>query len=85
MSEAVRLLEGLMAIADDVEADLNAASLAEDARQSVLKAAFEGRLVGQGPSEEPADHLLARLAESDVNNDLGSASRRRRRPALAAE
>ena len=32
-------------------------------RQSVLKAAFEGRLVAQDPRDEPAEQLLARLSE----------------------
>jgi hypothetical protein len=30
-------------------------------RQSILKAAFEGRLVPQDPTDEPASALLARL------------------------
>ncbi|HEU0155667.1 MAG TPA: hypothetical protein VFQ82_06315, partial [Stellaceae bacterium] len=33
-------------------------------RQSVLKSAFEGRLVAQDPADEPASALLARLRES---------------------
>jgi type I restriction enzyme S subunit len=38
-------------------------SLTIGLRQSVLKTAFEGRLVGQDPRDEPAERLLARLAD----------------------
>ena len=34
-------------------------------RQSILKAAFEGRLVPQDPADEPASALLARLGDSE--------------------
>jgi type I restriction enzyme S subunit len=43
-------------------------------RQSVLKAAFEGRLVRQDPADEPASVLLARLHDSNHQ----TATRRRR-------
>jgi type I restriction enzyme, S subunit len=46
-------------------------------RQSVLKAAFEGRLVPQDPTDEPASVLLARLLDSDHQT-----STRRRRARL---
>ena len=38
-----------------------AISGAASLRQSILKWAFEGRLVDQNPSDEPADHLLERI------------------------
>ena len=44
-------------------------------RQSILKAAFEGRLVPQDPREEPASALLARLRGSNSPRPP-----RRRRP-----
>jgi type I restriction enzyme S subunit len=43
-------------------------------RQSILKAAFEGRLVPQDPADEPASALLARL-----HNGYSSNGARRRR------
>ena len=46
-------------------------------RQSVLKRAFEGRLVPQDPADEPASVLLERLrAEREAER-----KRRKRRPA----
>ena len=48
-------------------------------RQSVLKAAFEGRLVSQDPTDEPASALLARLG----NSHPGNGARRRRARAAA--
>jgi type I restriction enzyme S subunit len=34
---------------------------AESLRQSILKKAFEGRLVPQDPNDEPAEKLLERI------------------------
>lgn len=45
-------------------------------RQSILKAAFEGRLVPQDPTDEPASVLLARLC--DGNQQKGMRRRRAR-------
>ena len=45
-------------------------------RQSVLKRAFEGRLVPQDPADEPASVLLERRAEREAER-----KRRKRRPA----
>ena len=67
----------------DVEAELYRASISASARQAILKAAFEGRLVEQNPSDEPADRLLAKMSEQAAS---APADRRTRRPAaLAAE
>jgi type I restriction enzyme S subunit len=52
-------------------------------RQSILKAAFEGRLVAQYPTDEPASALLARLREGGAARD--TAPRRRGRPRDAAQ
>jgi type I restriction enzyme S subunit len=61
-AEIVRLVsEGLTASADTlVLLDAEAADVAR-LRQSIVKAAFEGRLVPQDPADEPASALLARL------------------------
>jgi len=50
-------------------------------RRSVLKAAFEGKLVPQDPSDEPASVLLDRIrAEREAAPK--PAGRRRARPAM---
>ena len=55
-------------------------------RQSVLKAAFEGRLVEQSLAEEPADRLLARLSEqSETHAHTRRTTHTKRRAAIAAE
>jgi len=65
--EIVEILKVLSAETDaegTIEVELSTGSKTIDPlRQAILKAAFEGRLVQQDPSEEPADRLLARLNE----------------------
>ena len=61
--EAMRVLDQALVATSDVEAEMSAASISNAERQSILKAAFEGRLVAQDPRDEPADRLLARLSE----------------------
>jgi type I restriction enzyme S subunit len=47
-------------------------------RQSILKRAFEGRLVPQDPRDEPASKLLARLAATGAAPPAKPISQRRR-------
>jgi type I restriction enzyme S subunit len=51
-------------------------------RQSILKAAFEGRLVPQNPADEPASALLARVRDGSTGTHAsrGRRGRRRHRP-----
>jgi len=48
-------------VGSQIEADLRRAARL---RQGILKRAFEGRLVAQNPTDEPASVLLARIRES---------------------
>lgn len=52
---------------------------AEALRRSLLKAAFEGRLVPQDAADEPASVLLERIQAERAANGTGIANRRRRR------
>jgi len=57
-------VERRLAIADGVAATVESAlARAARLRQSILKRAFEGRLVPQDPNDEPASALLARIRQ----------------------
>ena len=85
MDEAMRLLDEMLVATVDVEAELRAASLSGPARQSILKAAFEGRLVEQDLCDESVDRLLTRLTEQGGTTVQLRQTRRPKRATLAAE
>ena len=55
---------------------------AERLRQSILKQAFEGKLVPQDPNDEPASVLLEKIRTARVGATLVVAPRAGTRPAL---
>ncbi len=60
--EIVQEIERRFSIADHVEKSIEEGIKKSDAlRRSILKKAFEGKLVPQDPSDEPADKLLERI------------------------
>jgi type I restriction enzyme S subunit len=73
-------IERRLSVADAEEKTIEAA-LAQAARlrQSILKRAFEGRLVPQDPSDEPASELLARSKAEKAKQAAGQTRRRGRR------
>ncbi len=50
-------------------------------RQSILKNAFEGKLVPQDPCDEPASVLLERLRASQLDHDTKNIGKDSARPA----
>jgi type I restriction enzyme, S subunit len=75
ISEIVSRLDYFLTLGEAAEHEYVEANTAQSKlRQSILKAAFEGRLVAQDPTDEPASALLARLR----NGHPSSGARRRR-------
>ncbi|KYG08787.1 hypothetical protein BE21_21590 [Sorangium cellulosum] len=83
-------VERLFSVAEEVEQTTRAQlARAQRLRQSVLKHAFEGKLVPQDPNDEPASALLDRIraarAEAPAANGSGRTSRRGRAKVLQAD
>jgi type I restriction enzyme S subunit len=81
-AEILRRVSEALAASTDTLAMLDAeATDAARLKQSVLKAAFEGRLVPQNPSDEPAAALLARIADVVSSPDPAQRGRAKRKKA----
>jgi type I restriction enzyme S subunit len=79
--EIVQAIEVRLSNGDYTDASINA-SLARGARlrQSILKQAFEGKLVPQDPADEPASVLLERLQANRSGNDRNGTATTQSRP-----
>jgi type I restriction enzyme, S subunit len=81
ISEIVSRLDYFLTLGEAAEHEYVEANTAQSKlRQSILKAAFEGRLLPQDAADEPASTLLARLSDGYPQNGA-----RRRRTRAAAD
>ena len=72
-------IESRLSVCDKMEESITQSLVqAEALRQSILKKAFEGRLVPQDPNDEPASVLLDRIrAEREKNKPMKAANQKR--------
>jgi type I restriction enzyme, S subunit len=85
-SEAAAIVRQIRSYDDDIKSEY--AAVEGDSsrlRQSMLKAAFEGRLVEHDSRDEPAEQLLARLSETNAAPTPPRRARQKRRTAASAE
>ncbi len=70
-NDIVTEIETRFSEAENLEKTIDLSLLqAESLRQSILKKAFEGRLVPQDPNDEPASVLLEKIKKEKSNNSI---------------
>lgn len=72
----IREIEARLSVCDKLEETISESlQQAEALRQSILKKAFEGKLVPQDPNDEPASVLLERIKKEREQNITGKTKR----------
>ena len=71
-------LESKLTVCDNIEETIShSLQQAETLRQSILKKAFEGKLVAQNPNDKPAPKLLERIKAESPKNEVEKKKSRR--------
>jgi type I restriction enzyme S subunit len=84
--QVIAEVEQRLSVIDAEEKAIEAAlKQAARLRQSILKRAFDGRLVPQDPTDEPADRLLERIRAEKAKQAAGQPRGRGRRTATAGK
>lgn len=79
-------IESRLSVCDKIEETIEQGlKQSETLRQSILKKAFEGKLVPQDPNDLPANVLLARIKAERENNQVKTPQPRRARKARKSE
>ena len=83
--QIIQEIERHFSVADQIEkVTEQSIKQSERLRQSILKKAFEGKLVPQDPDDEPAEKLLERIKAEKARQQAGAvAARARNRKILA--
>lgn len=70
-SKIVKEIESRLSVCDKIEETIESSlQQAEALRLSIIKKAFEGKLVPQDPNDEPAERLLERIRASRINKKI---------------
>ena len=74
-------IERRLSVADEIEKTIDQSlKQAERMRQSILKRAFEGKLVSQDPNDEPASVLLERIKTEKAKREAEKRTKNKGNP-----
>jgi len=77
--QIVKEIESRLSVCDKLEETVQQSQKKiEYLRQSILKKAFEGKLVPQNPNDEPAEKLLERIKQEKEKYELNKKKRKKR-------
>jgi len=82
----VEIIDHHISIADEIEKTVDQSIKQSDRlRQSILKKAFEGKLVPQDPTDEPAELLLERIKAEKAKRETENKTKKTRKKKTATK